>query len=348
MFQYYMHLIKIATLYILFTIISAFALKSSSVGLHHTSIIAAWFVTVAALRFLLLRYNKKPYTAVADPDLQKTLKQTKSIQVYFTPQPSIQSIDHIDFIIINDSLNTSHKWTKILTYAQQKNIPIITQHHFEEVVNNRLSFEQIHETWGNRYINITLYQQWSKRLADILLITLFLPLLMLISSITSIVILLTMGRPILYTQKRIGQHGVPFTIYKFRSMKNNTSHQGETQNNDNRITKIGAIIRKYRIDELPQIINVIRSEMSIIGPRPEWTDTAENFEKKIPLYDARHVIKPGITGWAQVHQGHTTGQKGNQEKLQYDLYYIKHLSLFLDLEIILRTIYTIITGFKAR
>ena len=118
--------------------------------------------------------------------------------------------------------------------------------------------------------------------------------------------------------------------------------------NDTRITKLGAILRRTRIDELPQLYNVLKGDMSLIGPRPEQVTFADEFSQSIPNYDLRHIVKPGITGWAQVTQGYAAGEEETVEKLKYDLFYIKHLSVQLDLLVIFKTIKTIFTGFGSR
>ena len=118
--------------------------------------------------------------------------------------------------------------------------------------------------------------------------------------------------------------------------------------NDMRVTKFGAFMRKFRIDELPQFINIIKGDMSLIGPRPEQEVFVNQFSRKIPLYNLRHLVRPGVTGWAQVSQGYANNEDETKTKLQYDLYYVKHYSIGLDLKIVFKTIYTILTGFGAK
>jgi lipopolysaccharide/colanic/teichoic acid biosynthesis glycosyltransferase len=117
---------------------------------------------------------------------------------------------------------------------------------------------------------------------------------------------------------------------------------------DPRITRVGRFIRKYRIDELPQFFNVLKGDMSLIGPRPEQPEFVERFDEELPFYIYRHVVKPGITGWAQVRQGYAANVDQTREKIEYDFYYIKHCSLFLDIFILLLTVRTMCTGFGAR
>ena len=159
----------------------------------------------------------------------------------------------------------------------------------------------------------------------------------------------TQRRPIFFTQYRVGQSGRVFKMYKFRSMRANAPNQNQlmTQANDDRVTKVGRIIRKWRIDELPQLWNVLKGEMSLIGPRPELPTEVERLDKEIPFYIYRQIVKPGISGWAQVMQGE--GHVENiQTKLEYDFYYIKNFSFTLDFLIVIKTIQTMLTGFGAR
>lgn len=150
--------------------------------------------------------------------------------------------------------------------------------------------------------------------------------------------------PMLYTQERIGKNGVPFRIYKFRSMVTNAEANGAVfaQANDSRITPFGKFMRKSRIDEFPQFINILRGDMAVIGPRPERPVFVKQIAEIMPFYQTRHVIKPGLTGWAQVKHSYGETLEDSLTKLQYDLYYIKNRSLFLDVNIIVKTLSTVV------
>ncbi|MDT0676778.1 sugar transferase [Autumnicola musiva] len=149
---------------------------------------------------------------------------------------------------------------------------------------------------------------------------------------------------VFYSQERVGKDGEVFSILKLRTMRRDAEHAGPqyAQKNDYRITKFGRFLRRARIDEVPQFYNVLKGEMSIIGPRPERPVFVEGLSQAIPFYDTRHIIKPGLTGWAQVMANYGTCHTDSLEKLQYDLYYIKHRSIFLDLNILLKTLSTIL------
>jgi lipopolysaccharide/colanic/teichoic acid biosynthesis glycosyltransferase len=167
---------------------------------------------------------------------------------------------------------------------------------------------------------------------------------------TAVLIRIETKGPIFFRQKRVGLNGSVFEIVKFRSMVQN-AETGEAiwaVENDSRVTRVGKIIRKLRIDELPQLWNIIKGDMSLVGPRPERPEFIEELNRVIPFYFIRHVVKPGITGWAQVNFKYGASKEDALEKLQYDLYYVKNLSFFLDARIILKTIRVVLFGTGAR
>lgn len=189
-----------------------------------------------------------------------------------------------------------------------------------------------------------------KRGFDIALIAFFSPLIMPIMLATALFIRLESKGSIFFWQKRVGGHGKVFNMLKFRSMKIDSEKNGSqfAEENDDRITNFGRFIRKMRIDELPQLWNILRGEMSLIGPRPEQVIFVDEYKKNIPNYMARHHVLPGITGLAQVKQGYVDDTEGTRKKLKHDLYYINNISMKLDIYIIFLTIYTMATGFGAR
>ena len=157
----------------------------------------------------------------------------------------------------------------------------------------------------------------------------------------------------MFRQERTGYRGPAFTLYKFRSMKLDNDFSDDrdkamTKSGDDRITRVGRFLRKTKIDELPQVINILRGEMSWIGPRPEAVVLSRWYEQELPFYRYRHIVRPGISGWAQVNQGHVAAVDDVLEKLHYDFYYIKNFSPWLDMVIVLKTVKTMLTGFGAR
>jgi exopolysaccharide biosynthesis polyprenyl glycosylphosphotransferase len=200
-------------------------------------------------------------------------------------------------------------------------------------------------------INIDLSEKKTyliiKRFFDIILSLIGLILAMPIILITAIAIKLESEGPVFFLQERTGLNGKTFKIIKLRSMRVDAEKNGPqwAQKNDSRVTKVGKFIRKTRIDELPQLINVLKGDMSILGPRPERPVFVKQFSKEIPGFEKRLLVKPGLTGWAQVNGGYDITP---EEKLKYDLHYINNMSLLLDLKIILKTIKVVLTGEGAR
>ena len=157
--------------------------------------------------------------------------------------------------------------------------------------------------------------------------------------------------PIIYRQERTGENGKTFNVYKFRSMTANAEKEGKAiwaQKGDSRVTAIGGFLRKYRLDELPQVINVIKGDMSFVGPRPERPEFVGDLAEHIPYYKERHVVKPGLTGWAQLNFPYGSSMEDAYYKHLYDMYYVKNQSLFLDCLIILQTVEVILFGKGAR
>lgn len=183
-----------------------------------------------------------------------------------------------------------------------------------------------------------------KRTLDLTLALIGLTLSLPIAIITALLIRLESPGPVLYRQERTGERGEPFFIIKFRSMRQDAERDGAVwaSKNDARVTRIGGFIRKVRIDEIPQMWNVLLGQMSFVGPRPERPVFVEELAKKLPYYSLRHAAKPGITGWAQVCYPYGASEEDALRKLEYDLYYIKHQSFFIDLLIIFWTIKTVL------
>ena len=192
-----------------------------------------------------------------------------------------------------------------------------------------------------------VFRRMSKRIFDVVfsfsLLILALPILML----ASIVIFLESGFPILYSQERVGLNGEIFSIYKLRSMRNDAEEKDKpvwALLKDDRITKFGRIIRKFRIDELPQLFSVLNGKMSLVGPRPERQFFVEKLIQELPFYEVRQSVKPGITGWAQVRYHYGSSVEDSAEKLQYDLFYVKNNSIVLDFIVLFRTVGVVLTG----
>lgn len=198
------------------------------------------------------------------------------------------------------------------------------------------------QDWGRRFV---------KRVFDLLAASVLLIVTLPVMAITALAILLESGRPLIFRQDRVGLGGEEFTVFKFRSMRTDAEHDGVPRwatSGDPRITRVGKFIRRTRIDELPQLFNVLRGEMSFVGPRPERAYFVEQLSEKIPFYGARHTVKPGLTGWAQVRYSYGASIEDAVKKLQFDLYYVKNHTLFLDIVILVKTIRVVLKGEGAR
>jgi len=191
-----------------------------------------------------------------------------------------------------------------------------------------------------------LTKRWLDIASSALSLILSLPLCLFVA----LAIKLDSSGPVFYRQDRVDQDGKTFTMLKFRSMRNDVEENGPkwAAINDDRKTRVGRFIRKYRLDEIPQMINVLKGDMSFIGPRPERPIFVDKFAKEIPYYPQRHVVKPGISGWAQIRYPYGASKEDALEKLKYDLYYIRHFSIFFDISIILETGKVVLLGKGSR
>ncbi|WP_185974744.1 sugar transferase [Deinococcus detaillensis] len=255
----------------------------------------------------------------------------------------------IDALLFDSRYALTPEWRKLILQAQTAGTPILTLAELNEELYGRVALEDLHIT-GLKTVESHDTYAVVKQVLDVMAVFLSLPILLPISLIVALLVAFDTGRPILFLQWRIGERGKPFRIVKFRTMKRDSESNGAAfaSVGDLRVTQLGYLLRKYRLDEIPQFLNVLRGEMSIIGPRPEQKAFVEEFERKIDFYAVRHLVKPGITGWAQVMQGYAAGADETLEKLRYDIFYIRNFSFWLDARIVAKTVWTILTGFGAR
>ena len=223
---------------------------------------------------------------------------------------------------------------------------------FTEDLAGKLSVENLHPSsliFSDGFKRSSIFKG-VKRYVDVLVSTMGLILCFPLATLVAIAIRMDSKGPILYRQERVGEDGKVFTLLKFRTMRMNAEENGPAWagTNDPRITRIGRILRTLRLDEIPQMINVLRGEMSFVGPRPERPFFIEQLRKEIPYYAQRHAVRPGITGWAQIRYPYGASKEDALEKLKYDLYYVKHMSFFFDLMIILETVKIVLLGHGAR
>ena len=189
-----------------------------------------------------------------------------------------------------------------------------------------------------------------KRAIDIVLVALTAPIWLPLCGLIAVVIRLDSNGPAIFAQERAGRGGKPFTLYKFRTMVDQADANGPqfAVPDDDRLTRVGRGLRRFRIDELPQLWNVLKGDLGLVGPRPEQLPFVDRFSQTIPFYTHRHLIRPGVTGWAQVNFGYADNEVDTVEKLSYDLYYLKHVSPWLDISILGRSVWTVLSGFGAQ
>jgi sugar transferase (PEP-CTERM system associated) len=225
-------------------------------------------------------------------------------------------------------------------------------HRLHETLSGRIFLEGLSPSWlilsdGFRK---SAFKRAVKRMFDVGISAILLVMALPFMALTALAIWVETGRPILFRQKRTGMHGVDFEILKFRSMRQDAEKHGPkwAVANDDRITRVGRFIRHSRLDELPQLFNVFRGDMSLVGPRPERPVFCQMLEEKIPFFAQRHSVRPGITGWAQIKYQYGAGIEEARIKLEYELFYIKHMSLTLDLAVLFETIKVVLSGRGAK
>jgi len=258
----------------------------------------------------------------------------------------IGNMDSADLIIIPGKEKVSADSAKILYEMVMRGKTVVDFYRFYESTAGKIPVSLIGEHWFLENVlelDKRKFEQ-TKRLIDAILAVLFFIPLTILAPFVAIAIKINSSGPIFYRQKRVGKNGKIFEIIKFRSMTNNAERDGAkwAEKNDKRVTFIGNILRKTRIDELPQILNVLKGNLSFIGPRPERPEFVGELSQKIPHYSMRNLVKPGLSGWAQINFPYGSSVDDSMQKLQYDLYYIKNRSLVLEVIIILKTIMTVL------
>ena len=286
-----------------------------------------------------------------DDDPQKHRKKYHGLTVMSSSENLLNLIDayHISDIVVAINGEIRGETFQTILDAQERGIEVTRMPILYEEMTGRVPVHHLESDWIIRSfvdeVRVSGFYELAKRLLDILgglvgtiIMLVFLPFV-------SLAILIDSGRPIFYSQTRLGRGASKFTIYKFRTMKKNAEQDGEArlaEKNDPRVTRVGDFLRKTRLDELPQFWNILRGEMSLVGPRAERPELIAEFQKQVPFYRARLLVKPGLTGWAQINYGYYASVTEMSVKLEYDLYYIKHRTLAMDFQIALRTIGTVL------
>ncbi|MBS3751655.1 MAG: sugar transferase, partial [Anaerolineales bacterium] len=305
---------------------------------------------------LLRSFNQldpKPFLmlGIIDDDPEKKGKEIEGVQVLGNGNELLDIVreEQISDIIVAITGEIQGRSFQALLDAQELGVDIIRMPVAYEELNHRVPIRILEADWILRSFvdetSVSGVYHLGKRIMDLVGGVIGIGIFLVLFPFVAVATLMDSGWPIFYLQTRLGRSGRPYKIIKFRTMEQNAERNGEPQwakANDERITKVGRFLRKTHIDEFPQFINVVRGEMSLIGPRSERPKLVKELQEEVPFYRARLLVKPGLTGWAQVNYGYPETIEGTINKLEYDLYYIKHRNLILDLRILFKTPETIL------
>ena len=281
----------------------------------------------------------------------ESLKRIDGIRWKVMSRPRLADAKRVNAIVADFSADLPDEWEAFLADAALAGRIVYQVKQLSESLTGRVELQHLSENSFGSLLPARGYFHL-KGLADFLTAFAVLPVALPVMAAVAVAIRIDSPGPAIFRQKRVGHAGRNFTVYKFRTMhmvgRDDTRSAAITGDGDDRVTRVGRALRKARIDELPQLFNILKWQMSWIGPRPEAAILSHWYTSEIPFYRYRHVVKPGISGWAQVNQGHVAEVTEVHRKLQYDFYYIKYFSPWLDVLIVFKTIKTMLSGFGAR
>ncbi|GAA4042832.1 sugar transferase [Sphingomonas rosea] len=309
----------------------------------------AWFYVV----YFLVQRRHMLQIGVVPVGSYRQLERMDQVGWIRLDGPDLEVARRCDAIVADFNADLSPEWERFLADAALAGLIVYQVKPLAESLTGRVEVDHLSENSFGSLVPARGYFYF-KTVIDFVAAAIALPVLLPILLVAAAAIKFDDGGPVFFRQRRIGHRGRAFPVLKFRTMRVDAGSGSDarklamTGDFDPRITKVGAFLRKSRIDELPQIWNILVGQMSWIGPRPEAEVLSHWYVGDIPFYRYRHVVKPGITGWAQTNQGHVTSVDAINRKLQYDFYYIKYFSPFLDLLIVFKTLRTMLTGFGAR
>jgi lipopolysaccharide/colanic/teichoic acid biosynthesis glycosyltransferase len=316
--------------------------------------LAAGFLLHVSWLYLLYIYAERRLRrriAVVPFGATDRLSLIPGVDWHILKRPQLHDARSCHAIVADFRADLPDEWERFLADAALAGRIVYQVKQLSESLTGRVEIQHLSENSFGSLLPARGYF-YLKGLADFLVALVLLPFALPIMAVVAAAIRIDSRGPALFRQKRVGHAGRPITVYKFRTMRqvdvSDELSAAMTKSSDDRITRVGRVLRKLRVDEFPQIINILKWEMSWIGPRPEAQVLSVWYTSEIPFYRYRHVVKPGISGWAQVNQGHVAEVKDVHEKLHYDFYYIKYFSPWLDLLIVFRTIKTMLSGFGAR
>jgi len=314
---------------------------------------ASYTISVAfflSLHLYIVNRRRVILGVVSSPSMAH-LPQMGRVEWYHIEHPDEQ-VPELRGVVVD--LNSDHvdAWSSRIASFALEGIPV---YHIRDVIENLTGMVQIRHLSENMLGSLNPNDNYLiiRHIIDTAIAAVLLTLLLPLFCIVALAVNLDSRGPVFFKQTRIGFRNRPFTVYKFRTMTDRDGLPDDrgsavTRPNDPRITRVGSFLRKTRIDELPQLINVVKGEMGLIGPRPEAVPLTKWYELEIPFYHYRHIIKPGITGWAQVNQGHVHEIVEVSRKLHLDFYYVKNISFWLDILIVLKTIQVMCNGQGAK
>ncbi len=302
--------------------------------------------------------NYVPVFGYTDPNALRQLEEILQVAgpdgamptglARFEPIATLEAAASCDGLMLDRNAAADPERTRMLAKLKLSHVRMYSVEKIGEMLTGRVGLSHIDDNFLDDYASHYLYG-YAKRALDLAAVACLAPLALPLALGTALAVRLDSPGPVLFRQVRAGLYGKPFTILKFRSMSFDAGAPARfAARQDPRVTRVGRIIRKYRLDEIPQLWNVLCGHMSLIGPRPEQIPMVEQFSDTIPYYPYRHLVRPGLSGWAQVEQGYVGSDEETVTKLSYDLYYVKHCSLALDLVIAIKTLRTLATGYGAR
>lgn len=316
------------------------------IGQYHlwTSFIIAlaWYFIVAMLR---ARHVRPVIGVIKIPRRHFASLPKSSIIWQELKEPELT--ERVDGVVVDPHSDITIEWSRFLTDLVLKGVPVYHRAYLEERITGQVYFSSHADNDFGMLIPSQNYNK-IKHAMDFGLALVVLPFAAAVTVLCAIAIRLESRGPALFIQERTGYRGETFRCYKLRTMRTDIEGPSFTTEDDPRVTRLGRSLRKYRIDELPQILNILLGEMSWIGPRPEAVALARKYSENVAFYDYRHAVRPGISGWAAVHQGNVADVEAATEKLGYDFFYIKHFSFWLDFLIAIKTVRTVLSGFGSR
>ena len=343
------------------------ALTITSVGLvfARDAYYSRSFLTITAGVWLLgslahrLVRRRRPWTErmvviTAEKGLSEDLHDAPHVEVLTVLDPAGMPPSepiHDGVLAVDLRSVLSDPMAQFVSSCNLAGIPVRSMNNVYEEHTGRLPMVHLVEGWEvaapvSRRVDYLML----KRLADALLVLLTAPIWGSLGGLIWMAVKMDSEGPAIYKQRRVGRGGGEFTLYKFRTMVRDAEQHGPqfTAEVDERLTRVGRLLRRLRADEIPQLWNVLKGDLSLVGPRPERPVFVQRFSASIPFYAHRHLVRPGVTGWAQVNYGYADDEADTVEKLTYDLYYLKHMSPWLDINILGRSIWTVLSGFGAQ